>query len=139
MAKTSSKATSRHIEVQPNSANFSVESASRSCKAMFPQLAHSGAKMQQRLPHSTIPRFCFARELDARGPFQRERRRQLEASGLYPPRIRISPRLNAWLLAEILAWENLLTAGVRGEAMREAIRQMVNARPTNDTARDVHQ
>jgi hypothetical protein len=74
-------------------------------------------------------RFFLSSHLDYRGPFKRERRRQLEIAELHPPRIRISARLNGWLVHEVLAWENLLTAGLSGDAMREAIRGMVAARP----------
>lgn len=85
--------------------------------------------------HSPQRRFFLSNHLDRRGPFKRERRRQLEVAELHPPRIRISARLNGWLVQEILAWENLLTAGLSGDAMREAIRSMVAARPTSAKVR----
>lgn len=77
---------------------------------------------------ATQRRFFLSSHMDERGPFKRERRRQLEAVELHPPRIRISARLNGWLVDEVLAWETLLTAGVTGDAMRRAIRAMVAAR-----------
>lgn len=90
---------------------------------------HGSPDMPAGNEQSHQRRFFLSSHLDYRGPFKRERRRQLEIALLHPPRIRISARLNGWLVQEILAWENLLTAGLSGDAMREAIRGMVAARP----------
>lgn len=75
-----------------------------------------------------IPTFIDSREIDSRGPYQRERRRQLEVAGLYPPRIRLSQRRNAWLLAEVQAWESAKAAGRTDRQLRELIQRMVEAR-----------
>lgn len=72
--------------------------------------------------------FIDSAGLDARGPYARERRRQLEVSGLYPPRIRLSSRCNVWPVAEIEAWEAAKTAGASDDQIRELIHRMVAAR-----------
>lgn len=74
------------------------------------------------------PTFIDSREIDSRGPYQRERRRQLEVAGLYPPRIRLSARRNAWLLAEVKAWECAKAAGCTDQQLRELIQRMIEAR-----------
>jgi hypothetical protein len=73
-------------------------------------------------------KFILAAELDERGPYQRERRRQLEVAGLYPPRVRFNARKNVWVLAEIEAWENARAAGATDDQVRELVRQMVAER-----------
>lgn len=72
--------------------------------------------------------FIDSAGLDARGPYARERRRQLEVSGLYPPRIRLSSRCNVWPVAEVEAWERAKIAGASEAQIRELIRRMVAAR-----------
>lgn len=67
-------------------------------------------------------------ELDKRGPYSRERRRQLEKQGVYPPRVILSKRLNVWLRSEIEAWENARAAGATDDQVRQLIRDMVAAR-----------
>lgn len=74
------------------------------------------------------PTFIDSREIDSRGPYQRERRRQLEVAGLYPPRIRLSARRNAWLLAEVQEWERARAAGRSDQQLRELIQRMIEAR-----------
>lgn len=72
--------------------------------------------------------FIDSAKLDKRGPYARERRRQLEIAGLFPPRIRLSIRRNVWPLAEIEVWERAKIAGASESQVRELIRGMVAAR-----------
>lgn len=64
-------------------------------------------------------------ELDQRGPYKRERRRQLEQTELYPPRIVLNRRTNVWVRAEVEAWERARAAGANDEAIRALIRRMI--------------
>lgn len=73
-------------------------------------------------------KFIQPAELDERGPYQRERRRQLEVAGLYPPRVRFNARKNVWILAEVEAWERAKAAGATDDQVRELIRRMVAER-----------
>lgn len=66
--------------------------------------------------------------LDARGPIKRERRRQLEQLGLYPPRIALSARQNVWLLPEIEAVERAYAAGQTDDEIRALVRYLVEQR-----------
>lgn len=72
--------------------------------------------------------FIQAAELDERGPYQRERRRQLEGAGLYPPRIRFNCRKNVWVREEVEAWERAKAAGASDDTIRALIRRMIAAR-----------
>lgn len=67
-------------------------------------------------------------ELDRRGPYKRERRRQLELVELYPPRIALNRRTNVWVRAEVEAWERAQAAGATADQVRELIRRMVASR-----------
>ena len=67
-------------------------------------------------------------ELDRRGPYKRERRRQLELVELYPPRIVLNRRTNVWVRAEVEAWERARAAGATDDQVRELVRQMVAER-----------
>lgn len=67
-------------------------------------------------------------ELDHRGPYKRERRRQLELIELYPPRIVLNRRTNVWIRGEIETWERARAAGATDAQVRELVRQMVAAR-----------
>lgn len=74
------------------------------------------------------PTFIRSAELDARGPYQRERRRLLELAGLYPPRIRFNCRVNVWIRSEVLMWERAKAAGADDEFIGTLIRGMVASR-----------
>lgn len=67
-------------------------------------------------------------ELDHRGPYKRERRRQLERKKLYPPRIVLNRRTNVWIRAEIEAWEKARAAGATDAQVRDLVQRMVAAR-----------
>jgi hypothetical protein len=66
--------------------------------------------------------------LDKRGPFKRERRRQLEVLGLFPPRIPLSKRLNVWPLAEVETVERAVAAGQSDDDIRALVRYLVDQR-----------
>ena len=72
--------------------------------------------------------FIQAAEMDTRGPYQRERRRQLEKAGLYPPRIALNCRKNVWIRVEVEAWERAKAAGASDDTIRALIRRMIAAR-----------
>lgn len=74
------------------------------------------------------PTFIRSRELDERGPYQRERRRLLEVAGLYPPRIKLNSRTNVWVRDEVEAWERAKAAGATDDQVRRLLRGMVTAR-----------
>lgn len=77
---------------------------------------------------TSIAPFIQSDELNNRGPYKRERRRQLEKARLHPPRIALTPRKNVWVRSEIEAWERARAAGATDEQVRELVRQMVAAR-----------
>jgi predicted DNA-binding transcriptional regulator AlpA len=81
--------------------------------------------------------FIDSRELDERGPYHRERRRQLEVAGLFPPRIRLSARRNGWLRSELVIWERAKAAGFTDDQMRELIARMLEARAAAVELREV--
>lgn len=74
------------------------------------------------------PTFIDSRELDERGHYQRERRRQLEVSGLFPPRVRLSLHRNAWVRTEVTTWEQAKAAGFTDAQLRELVQRMTKAR-----------
>lgn len=86
---------------------------------------------------ANAPTFIDSRELDERGPYQRERRRQLEVARLYPPRIRLSARRNGWLRSEVSEWERAKAAGFTDDQMRELIGRMIEARAAAVELREV--
>lgn len=79
-------------------------------------------------PAAPAPLLVTSAQLDKRGPFKRERRRQLEKLGLYPPRIPLSTRLNVWPLAEIEQVERAIAAGQSDDEIRALIRYLVEQR-----------
>lgn len=79
-------------------------------------------------PTAPPPLLVTAAQLDKRGPFKRERRRQLEVLGLYPPRIALGTRLNVWPLTEIEAVERAMAAGQSEDDIRALVRYLVEQR-----------
>lgn len=72
--------------------------------------------------------FIRSSELDVRGPYKRERRRQLEVAGIYPPRIALPGGQNVWLEAELHTWERAAAAGASPDSLKALVCRLVEAR-----------
>lgn len=82
------------------------------------------------MSHPTIPAptLVSGKTLDQRGPYRRERRRQLEQQGLFPPRIPLSSRFNVWPLHEVEAVERAILAGQSNDDIRALVRYLADQR-----------
>lgn len=74
------------------------------------------------------PTLVSGATLDKRGPYRRERRRQLEQQGLFPQRIALSSRFNVWPLHEVEAVERALLAGQSHDDIRALVRYLADQR-----------
>lgn len=73
--------------------------------------------------------FLSGSDVDARGAFQRERRRVLEKEGHFPPRIKLAGTGHSrYILSEIYAWETALAAGASLDDLRALVTRLVALR-----------
>ncbi|MBK8069789.1 MAG: hypothetical protein IPK27_19870 [Rhodanobacteraceae bacterium] len=72
--------------------------------------------------------FIRGKELDKRGPYRRERRRQVERLGLYPPRISLPGGYHVWVRSEVEAWERATIAGASKDELKALVCDLVAER-----------